>query len=62
MTPSVDLKALRQTRFSEALVRFAFGGAMTAATGFIPADIALSVPVMQKSARPPASNRTSSEV
>jgi len=35
MTPSVDLKALRETRFSEALVRFAFGGAMTAATGFI---------------------------
>jgi len=35
MTPSIDLKALRQTRLSETLVRFAFGGAMTAATGFI---------------------------
>ena len=39
MTPSVDLKALRQTRFSEALVRFAFGGAMTAATGFIAQEL-----------------------
>jgi hypothetical protein len=35
MTPSVDLKALRQTSLSETPVRFAFGGAMTAATGFI---------------------------
>ena len=35
MTPSLDLKAIRRTRVSEALIRFAFGGTLTAATGFI---------------------------